>query len=280
MSGRPLGPLCQVVNPQAIDRGTLCLAASPVPGPGGRQTQDLRALDEALAALQVTAQNFAWRFITDAKARATYVRRIAEASATIRADVLAGRVSATEGAAFAVQSRNLIMEEIRAITSAIGKAGAQSIKGQGLTVEAALEKAVKKLFPGQSFADLAPAQKRQVFLEVIEASGRSSPKVTGQVPKWTRIGRGLAVATVAISVYNIWEAENKLRQGVKEGATLAGGALGGAAANASAGFLCGPGAPACVTVLFIIGGIAGALVASSVADQVLDQRDIVSWLGE
>jgi len=119
-----------------------------------------------------------------------------------------------------------------------------------------------------------------VFEEVIEASGRSSPKVTARIPKWTRFGRGLAAVTVAISVYNIWEAENKLRQGLKEGGTLLGGALGGAAANASAGFLCGPGAPVCVTALFVIGGVVGALIAQSAADYVLDQKDVIAWLGE
>ncbi|WP_431051572.1 hypothetical protein [Roseateles sp. L2-2] len=280
MSARTPGPLCQISNPQIVDKGTNCLSQSPSPALIGRQTQDLRGLDEALDALQATAQNFAWRYIQDAKARATYVQRIAEAARTIRADVLAGKMSAAEGAAFAAQSRNMIMEEIRAITSAIGKAGAEAMKGQGLTLEMALDKAVKKLFPGQTFAQLSAAQKRLVFLEIVDASGRSSPKVTGQIPRWRMLGRGLAVVTVAISIYNIWEAKNKLRQSVKEGATLAGGVLGGAAATASAGFVCGPGAPVCVTALFIVGGIFGAMAASAAADQVLDQRDVVNWLGE
>ncbi|NTV95284.1 MAG: hypothetical protein HGA75_07670 [Thiobacillus sp.] len=172
------------------------------------------------------------------------------------------------------------MDEIRAITSAIGRAGAEAQKAAGLTLDEAIAKAANKLFPGQSFADLAPVQKRQVFMEVIEASGRSSPRFTSQIPKWTRFGRGLAVVTVAISIYNIWEAKNRVRQGVKEGATLLGGALGGAAASASAGFVCGPGAPVCVTALFVVGGIAGALAASSAADCALEQSEIVAWLGE
>ncbi|WP_143074192.1 hypothetical protein [Roseateles sp. YR242] len=201
-------------------------------------------------------------------------------SKTIRADVLAGKVTAADGAAFAVQARNVIMEEVRAITSAIGKAGAESIKGQGLTLEKALDKSVDKLFPGKSFAELSTVQKQRVFVEIVEASGRSSPKVTGQIPRWRTMGRGLLVVTVAISIYNIWEAKNKLRQGIKEGATLAGGALGGAAATASAGLICGPGAPVCVTALFIVGGVVGAISAGAATDLVLDQRDVVKWLGE
>ena len=54
----------------------------------------------------------------------------------------------------------------------------------------------------------------------------------------------------------MWMAQNKLKQGIQEGASIAGGALGGAVANASAGFLCGPGAPVCVTILFVSRGLA------------------------
>jgi hypothetical protein len=283
MGGQLPGPICQVSAPQFTDAGTMCLAASPTPGTlsaGSNGINDTAALNDALAALQSQAEIFAWRYINDAKARQAYVSRIARASQELLQDVRASRLSAAEAARIANQARNVIMQETRAITSAVGRAGAQSIKATGVTLDEAIDKAVKKLFPGKSFAELAAAQKQSVFIEVVEASGRSSPKFTQQVPKWSRFGKGLAVVTVAISAYNIWQAENKLRQGVKEGATLLGGALGGAAANASAGFLCGPGAPVCVTALFVIGGIAGALIASNAADYVLDQKEIVAWLGE
>lgn len=283
MGGQVPGPLCQLSNPRYIDEGTMCLAQSPAPGIVRHQdarSPEMRALESALAALQSQAEIFAWRFINDANARKAYVARIAASSRQLLADVYAGLLTPAEAARIANEARNVIMGEIRAITSAMGRAGAEAAKAGGLTLEQALDKAVKKLFPGKTFGELAAAQKRQVFLEVVEASGRSSPRFTSQVPKWTRFGRGLAVVTVALSVYNIWEAQNKLRQGTKEGATLLGGALGGAAANASAGFLCGPGAPVCVTALFVVGGIAGALIASSAADVVLDRREVIEWLGE
>ena len=282
MGGRLLGPVCQASNPQPIDEGTMCLATTPPPDAMSHSAleDDSLALKEALAALQSQAETFAWRFINDARARQAYVSRIRAAAQELMRDVQAGKLSAAEAARIANAARNTIMEEVRAITSAIGRAGAEAAKATGLTFDQALDKAVKKLFPGKAFAELAAGQKRQVFLELVESSGRSSTKVTGQIPKWTRFGKGLAVVTVAISVYNIWQAQNKLRQGAKEGATLAGGALGGALVNASAGFLCGPGAPVCVTALFIVGGIAGALVASSAADYVLDQAEVVAWLGE
>ena len=275
-------PLCQATNPQILDEGTMCLASSPVPGPVGvrRANDDESLLDEALAGLEAEAETFAWRFINDARARQAYVTRIRAMSDQILKDVRSGLVSAEEGAAFANRMRNAIMDEIRGATSAIGRVGAEAAKVSGQTLEEGIEKASKKLFPGKTFAELSTAQKRQVFMEVVEASGRSSSRVSSRIPAWTRLGRGLIVVTVAISAVNIWMAKNKVKQGIKEGATLLGGALGGAAASASAGFLCGPGAPVCVTVLFIVGGVAGAIIANSAAEVALDQQDIVSWLGE
>jgi len=35
-----------------------------------------------------------------------------------------------------------------------------------------------------------------------------------------------------------------------------------------------------VTVLFVVGGVAGALLVRSGADVLLDQREIIQWLGE
>jgi hypothetical protein len=239
-----------------------------------------RVLEEALHALEAEATNFAWRFINDAHARTAYANRIKEMSLTVLRDVDKGVVSVEEGAAFANRMRNVIMEEIRGITSAIGRAGAEATKAAGQTLEEAIEKAVQKLFPGKAFGQLASVEKRAVFTEVIEASGRSGSKFTSQIPKWNRYGKGLVVVTAAVAIVNIWMAQNKLKQGIKEGATIAGGALGGAAANASAGFLCGPGAPVCVTVLFVIGGVAGALFASAASEVILDQKEIVKWLGE
>jgi hypothetical protein len=284
MAGYTLaGPMCQATRPLIIDQGTMCRAPSPSPAfysTKSGSSSGSNSLDAAVDALQAEAQNFAVHYLTSAEARAAYVRRIKEMSERILMDVRSGSVSAEQGAAFASRMRNVIMEETRSITSAIARAGAEVAKANPLTLEQAIEKAVQKLFPSKSFESLNPSQKRQVFMEVVEASGRSNKAFTSQIPRWTRLGRGLIVVTVAISAVNIWMARNKAKQGIKEGATLLGGALGGAAANASAGFLCGPGAPVCVTALFIIGGVAGAILADSATDALLGQQEIVTWLGE
>ena len=240
----------------------------------------VKIVDAALVALEATAEIFAWRYLDDANARAGYVKRIADMADQMRNDVRAGRITAEEGVEIANQMRNVILVETRNVSSAVGLATAEAVKCSGLTLEDAINKATTKLFPGKDFSELNTKQKHQVFSEIIEASGRSNPKFTSSIPKWMRRGQGLAVITAAIATVNIWMAENKVKQGLEEGATLLGGALGGAAANASAGFLCGPAAPICVTTLFVIGGVAGALLANSTAKAALNQKEMLGWLGE
>lgn len=211
--------MCQVSCPQLVHDGTTCQARSPRPGVADEKAgvHDGDELAYAIDALQSQAEIFAWRYLNDARARHAYVSRIHRASQELRSDVLSGRLSAAEASRVAQAARNTIMEETRAITSAIGRARATGVKSQGLSYDEALNKSVRKLFPGKTFAELGAAQKRQVFLEVVEASGRSNPQFTSKIPKWTRFGRGLVVVTVAISVVNIWQAENKLKQGLQEG---------------------------------------------------------------
>src|SRR6185369_8396354 len=150
MAGQVPGPLCQLSQPQYVQDGTLCLAQSPAPGSVQHRdasAPELRALEDALAALQSQAEIFAWRFIKDANARKAYVTRIAASARQLLADVHAGVLSPAEAARIANSARNVIMEEVRAITSAMGRAGAEAAKASGLTLEPAIDKAVQKLFP-------------------------------------------------------------------------------------------------------------------------------------
>jgi LysM repeat protein len=238
-------------------------------------------LDDALHALEATALNAGAALINDAGVRANYVRRIKEMADQIRLDVSNGVASAEEGARFANQLRNGILEEARAQSSSVGRAVAESMKSSGQTLEQGIEKAVGKLFPGRTFAELSTSQRRQVFMEIIEAAGRSRPAVTSSIPRWRLMGKGCLLFTAAVATYNIWTAENKVKAGLKEGLVLGGGAAGGALAGAATGLVCGPGAPICSTALFVVGGIMGAM-AGDAAGNLLDEEldEFSKWLSD
>ena len=263
-----------------IDNGTMCLAASPTPGPIGVDIPR-DPLEDALHALQVTAANFGMASINDARVRENYVRRIKQMSDRILADVRAGIATPEEGAHFANQLRNRIMDEARVQSSVIGRARAEKMKAVGRSMEQLIEKTTQQRFPGKSFIQLEKGQRREVFQEIIESAGRSKPQVTSQIGRWRIMGRGCLLFTVAITTFNIWTAENKVKASLREGLVLGGGVAGGALAGAATGLVCGPGAPFCSTALFVVGGIMGAL-AGDIAGDLLDEEltEFAQWLAD
>lgn len=283
--GSAPGIVCsQTRQPAPLADGSLCLQPSATPGVVGAQTsrvQEFNALREALAALEATALNFGRTFIHEAKVRENYVRKIHQMSQAVLADVRAGRATAAEGARFASDMRNAIMEESRLQSGAIGRAVAERAKRTGKTLATLMAELTDERFPGRSFDALSAAERRQVFEAIIESSGRSRPSFTSAIPRWRLIGRGCVVFTAGIAIYNVWTAENKVHAGLREGLVLGGGAAGGALAGAATGLVCGPGAPVCSTALFVVGGIMGALVGSTAADLYDEQlREFADWLGE
>lgn len=283
--GSAPGVLCsQTRAPAPLADGSLCLQPSGTPGVVGAQAsrvQEFNALREALAALEATALNFGRAFINDAGVRENYVRKIRQMSLQVLEDVRAGRATAQEGARFAVEMRNAIMEEARLQSSVMGRAQAERLKAAGKSLAALVEEKVAKLFPGRTFEQLSVAERRQVFESIIESAGRSRASVTASIPRWRLVGRGCLAFTVAISAYNIWTAQNKVHAGLREGLVLGGGVAGGAIAGAATGLVCGPGAPVCSTALFLVGGIMGALAGSTAADIYDEQlREFADWLGE
>lgn len=283
MGGSNPGPICGTsCSEYWVDDGTLCRSASGVPGPVGLQEGDSNAvLTESLHALEATALNFGRAYINDASVRENYFRKIKKMSEEILRDVRAGKATAEEGARFAQQLRNGIMEEARALSSPMGRAGAEKLKSGGKALETLIDEKTAKLFPNKRFSDLSKIQRRQVFESIIESSGKSRPSVTARIPRWRMVGRGLLLFTVAIATYNVWTAENKVHAGLKEGIVLGSGIAGGALAGAATGLVCGPGAPICSTALFIVGGIMGALAGSTAADYYDEELlEFAEWLGD
>jgi hypothetical protein len=281
--GRRPGPMCQEAYPVEIDDGTMCLMPSPTPGPlcSVSDLSDWDALEASIDSLQATAVNFGRAFINDARVRENYVRKIAQTSQEILDDVRLGRATAGEGARFSQELRNQIMEEARRQTSALGRPRAERMKATGKALGELVDEKAAKLFQGRTFGQLSRAERRAVFIEIIESSGRSRPSVSASIPRWRLLGRGCLAFTGAIAVYNVWTADNKVHAGLTEVVVFGGGAAGGALAGAATGLVCGPGAVFCSTALFVVGGIMGAL-AGSYASNVYDEelREFADWLGE
>lgn len=212
---------------------------------------------DAILAMEVTALNFANSFINDTTVRQEYIRRTQAMSQSLKDAVRAGDKSASEAAQIAQEMRNAIMNEARAKTSHLGLAKAKNMKAQGLALDDLVKKYAKERF-SKPFSDLTKGQQDEVMMDIVASAGRANPKVNLRVQRIGAAARGLWVLSVAVAVYNVGSAEDKVDAGLREGVSFGGGIAGGAATGAAAGIWFGP---VGVGIGIAIGGALGAIMA-------------------
>ena len=267
-ANRP-GPTC-TTHGDYVDDGTRSTSLSPPPGPvcAERPTSAIPdSLQQAIALFQAEAVNFATRFIPDHAVRQQYIARTRQMADAILDDVRRGVVTAEAGQRLAHQLRNEILTTARGASSDVGRAWAQALKAQGRTLAELQERYALQLFK-RGFATLTEAERNQVFLAIIDASGRARPSVLVASARLARLSRGLLFVTAALAVFEVTTADDPGREAIKQGAVIGSGLAGGALAGAAAtGFLCGPGAPVCVGLIIFVGGGLAALGAESAVDK-------------
>lgn len=210
-------------------------------------TKNREQFDAAINALQGDVAAAAARLSIDPRLRLEYSRRIKEMADDLRSRVNAGLLTWEQAAKEAQETRNLIMEMIRTRSTPLGRAMAERMKSSGKTLNELVAKKATSLFgPKTNFAS------------IVEYAGKSNPSVNLKMLQLSRAGKGLIVLSLAISVYEIYTAENKVAETGKQIAINGAGIAGGAAGGALAGLVCGPGAPVCV----LIGGFVGGALAA------------------
>jgi hypothetical protein len=220
--------------------------------------------EREIAALHADVTALAAMVANDAHVRSLYRREIARAAHALRREALAGTSSWSQAARRASALRNDVLEQMRWRTSPVGRALAEQMKLKGRLWGDLLAHYTQKLFgKGVSFSSLGPAQQERVYAELVAAAGRSDPKVNLKLARWARVGRGLLVLSVGVSVYNVVTAEDPGRQAVEEVAVTGVSIAGGIAGGALAGLACGPGAPVCVTIGAVVGGALAAFGVGS-----------------
>ncbi len=99
------------------------------------------------------------------------------------------------------------------------------------------------------FSRLSSTHENTVYAEIVKSAGKSNPRVTIAKRKISHAGRSLIVVYIALSVYPVATADNKMSAARRELAVTGPGISGGALA----GIACGPGAPVSVTVRAFVG---------------------------
>lgn len=215
--------------------------------------------EQAINALQGDVAAAAARLSVDPRLRLEYSKRIKEMASDLRAKANAGVISWEKAAQEAQITRNLIMDMVRSRSTPLGKAMAERLKSEGKTLNELVAKKAKSLFgPQANFNSLSEFQKNQIYASIVESAGKSNPQVNMKMMQLSHVGRGLVVLSIAISVYEIYTAENKVSESGRQIAITGAGIAGAAASSAMAGLICGPGAPVCV----LIGGFVGGALAA------------------
>lgn len=222
-------------------------------------------LQSALAGFESAAANFGVRFIPDARVRAEYNHQAKALSKELLSEVSSNKITSAQAAAKAAEMRNTLMDAMRGKTSEIAKAYAFNIKTQGKSLPYLESKYSKQLF-NKSFEILNSTQQNRIWKEIVFSSGRPQLKANNLAKTMGRAGKSFIALTIALAVYNIATAEDKLLASAKESAVIGGGLLGSVAGGAAAGLACGPGAPVCVGIGVFVGGVMFAIGAEITFD--------------
>ncbi|MEN3113060.1 hypothetical protein ACFONG_15835 [Uliginosibacterium paludis] len=184
--------------------------------------------ETALRLFESEAAAFAQSIIKDPAARAEYISKTKAASSELIDLVKQHKITPHEAARTANAMRNQIMALSRSKLTDFGLAISRELKKDGPPLAHFEEHYARKNF-GRAFSTLSEAERQAVWVEIVNAAGRSNKSVNMNVRWYGMAGRTLLVASLAFAVYNVSTAEDKPRQAAKEGSTLAAGFAGGAA---------------------------------------------------
>lgn len=217
-------------------------------------------VEESVQQLEIQAVNFAYRFIQDARVRSEYMRSTKEMAEQIRDLYAKGQLTAKQAAEMANEMRNEIMEFARVRSSDLGRAKARSLKAKGLDLDDPLNKYAKSFYK-KPFNQLTSDEANRVYLEVVDAAGRSRPSVNIKTARLANAGKALWLLSACVAIYNVSVANNKVKAAGREAANIGGGFGGGAAGGAVAGIWFGP---IGVAIGIVVGGTLGAIMADQV----------------
>lgn len=181
-----------------------------------------------------------------------------------------GKISWEEAAREASKVRNAIMDELRLKSTPVGRAIAEQMKKKGASFETMIGRKTaqsmgiaefdKLSIAKQSevmthFKNMGQAEKNSVYAAIVKSSGKSKPSTTLAMRLAKPAGRALIFMSIAMSVYTVATAEDKLDAVGEESAITLAGIGGGMAGGAAMGIWFGP---VGVTIGAFVGGAAAA----------------------
>lgn len=223
---------------------------------------DRAIFESAMRALEAEILNVGAHLVLDSAARQAYAQLIKRMADDLHQQASRGNMTWAQAASQAQEARNAIMEIIRSRSTPIGRALAEQLKCEGKTLNELVARKTGQLHGlDADFNRLSPTQQNAIYAEIVKSAGKSNPRVTMAMRRLSHAGRGLVALSVALSVYTVITADDKVEAARRELVVSGAGIGGGIAGGALAGLACGPGAPVCVTVGAFVGGALAAFGA-------------------
>lgn len=236
---------------------------------------DLACFDRALEQTVADLTAFSRAGINERLVRAGYERQIKEAADAIKDAVRTGQVTPEKGIVDVVETRKKIRELTRTHSTEVGKALARRIEKAPKTLNDRILKATTARFDAPiPWEKLTPKQRLEVFDEIAE-EGKVSRKWVSKmaVPAWGVMSASLLIAGAAFVAWEVFTAANPVIEGLRAAVRL-GGAAGGSVVGEAGlvvavelGLVGGPPGVTVTVGLFVVCGIAGALLAEAGFDR-------------
>ncbi|MHA4870444.1 hypothetical protein ACXZ1M_22390 [Duganella sp. PWIR1] len=212
-----------------------------------------------MKALESQVANVGAHITIDSTTRLAYAREIKAMAKKLEGDALAGKITWTEAANQAQETRNVVMEIFRRRSTPVGRAMAQAIKIKGYSLNELIARHTMRHYGENAvFARLSASQKNFVYASIVRSAGSARQEVSTILARLSYAGRGLIIISLGISAYKIATSTDKVAATGKEVLSTSAGIGGGIAGGAIAGLACGPGAPICVTIGAFVGGTLAA----------------------
>jgi hypothetical protein len=213
-----------------------------------------------MRALEAEVASAGLHLTLDSSARFAYSRQIEKMSVDLsRRQVATGRLTWLQAAQQAQEARNIIMKIMRDRSTLVGRSIAEYLKLDGRTFNYMTAAKTIELFGEHAnFERLTSIQKNRVYAAIVTSAGKSRMDVTSGMRLMGPTGRGLIIISLALSIYTVANAKDKIKAASHEAAITGAGIGGSIAGEVIAGLACGPAAPVCVTVGVFAGGALAA----------------------
>ena len=123
------------------------------------------------------------------------------------------------------------------------------------------------------FNELSPAGKNRVYYSIMKSAGNANKKVTANMKVTGSLGTVFLVITVIYAGKEIYYAENREKETIRQTTTIFSGMAAGAATtiavSSPAEAACGPASPICI----FVAGLVGSAVGGWGAYQLLEAYD-------